>query len=259
MDWGTFLWTTLGVGLTLSVFSFLYKDNPFYRFTESLYVGVATGYMTIILWYNGLLPTLIDRIWIGQPWWQIWGGKWWYLAPGILGILMWFRFSKKKAWISRYPIAFYIGISMGAAVPLEMKNRVNEQLFSTFNGLQNNLTFGSNNWGSGLSELIILIGVLTGLFYFFFSVPHKGVFGGVAKVGIYILMIGFGASFGFTVMGRISLVIQRVQYIRDWVNLGMDGTGGMSAVVWVFALFILLLILLEIIKFIRNRTADEAV
>ncbi|MEZ5358627.1 MAG: hypothetical protein R3F48_07310 [Candidatus Zixiibacteriota bacterium] len=259
MDWGTFIWTTIGVGLTLSVFSFLYKDNPFYRFTESLYVGVATGYMTIILWYNGLLPTLIDRIWVGQPWWQLWGGKWWYWIPGILGLLMWFRFSKKQAWISRYPIAFYIGISMGAAIPLEMKNRVNEQLYSTFGNLMQNLTFGPDNWWSGVSEIIIIIGVLTGLFYFFFSVPHKGVFGGIAKVGIYILMIGFGASFGFTVMGRISLFIQRIQFIRDWVVAGNEGTGGMTAIVWIFGLLLLLLILLEIIRHIMKKPADEAV
>ncbi len=245
MEWGTFLWTTLAVGLTLSVFSFLYKDNPFYRFTESLYVGVATGYMTIILWYNGLVPTLIDRLADGQ---------WHYLIPGILGLLMWFRFSKKKAWISRYPIAFYIGISMGAAIPLEMKNRVNEQLYSTFI----NPDFSVGLW-NGISEVIIIIGVLTGLFYFFFSVPHKGVFGGIAKVGIYTLMIGFGASFGYTVMGRISLFIQRIQYIRDWVSAGNDGGGGMAAMIWVVALLIVLLALFEIIKHLKNKPADEAV
>ncbi|MCK5125079.1 MAG: hypothetical protein KAR42_02380 [candidate division Zixibacteria bacterium] len=253
-EWRIFLWTTLSVGLTLSVFSFLYKDNPFYRFTESLYVGIATGYMTIILWYTGLLPTLIDRIWIGQPWWQFWGGKWWYIFPGILGLMMWFRFSKKKAWLSRYPIAFYIGISMGAAIPLEMKNRVNEQLFNTF--ISPDFSAMAGGFWNGISEIIIIIGVLTGLFYFFFSVPHKGVFGTVAKVGIYTLMIGFGASFGYTVMGRISLFIQRVQTIRDWASTGIEGGGGMSAIVWIFVLFIVLLVLIEMIRHMRKKPTE---
>lgn len=145
---------------------------------------------------------------------------------------------------------------MGAAIPLEMKNRVNEQLFSTFDSLIKNMTFDANNWGAGVSEIIILIGVLSGLFYFFFSMPHKGVFGGIAKTGIYILMIGFGASFGYTVMGRISLFIQRVQYIRDWIVLGKDGGGGMLAIVWILGLLVLLLILLEVIRFIKNKSAE---
>ena len=30
--------------LTLFIFSFLYKDNPFYKFAEHLFVGVSAGY-----------------------------------------------------------------------------------------------------------------------------------------------------------------------------------------------------------------------
>jgi hypothetical protein len=35
-------WTSLWVSalLTLMIFSFLYKDNPFYKFAEHLFVGV---------------------------------------------------------------------------------------------------------------------------------------------------------------------------------------------------------------------------
>jgi hypothetical protein len=44
--------------------------------------------------------------------------------------------------------------------------------------------------------------------------------GGVAKVGIVFLMIGFGSSFGYTVMARVSLLIGRVQFLlEDWLGL----------------------------------------
>jgi len=251
MSWETFLWTTLSVALTLCTFSFLYRDNPFYKFSESLFVGVGAGYFTIILIYNGLVPTLIDRLWVGQPWWQIWGGRWWYIIPALLGVLMWFRFSKKKSWISRYPIAFYIGIATGVAIPLEMQNRVNRQLADTL--LAPNFSAG---FTAGISDIIIIIGVICSLFYFFFSVAHKGTFGGIAKIGIFILMVGFGASFGYTVMGRISLFIDRVQSIRDWVKMGSDGTGGMMAIVTIVSLAVVLLIILEIMRHLRNKAAE---
>jgi hypothetical protein len=30
--------------LTICIFSFLYEDNPFYKFAEHLFVGVSAGY-----------------------------------------------------------------------------------------------------------------------------------------------------------------------------------------------------------------------
>jgi hypothetical protein len=194
------LWTTLAAFLTLATFSFLYKDNPFYKVAEHLVVGVSAGYFLVLFTATSLKPTLIDRVVEGQ---------YWYIIPGILGVMMWFRFSKKLSWISRYPIAFYIGTS-GVAIPLFMYNNVNRQLSST---LDLTLGFGSM---AQFWNILIVIGVLTGLVYFFFSKEHKGAFGGAAKIGIFVLMIGFGASFGYTVMARISLFVQRIASLEEW-------------------------------------------
>jgi hypothetical protein len=41
-----------------------------------------------------------------------------------------------------------------------------------------------------------------------------------AKVGIYFLMISFGASFGYTVMSRMSLLIGRFYYLyEEWLGI----------------------------------------
>ncbi len=201
------LWTTLGAILTLATFSFLYKDNPFYKFAEHLVVGVSAGYFFVLLIHTSLIPTLFNRIF---------DGNYAYIIPGLLGLSMWFRFSKKLAWVSRYPIACYIGIGSGVALPLYMYNNVNRQLTSTLD-----LTLGVGS-GTEFWNIIIVLGVLAALIYFFFSKEHKGAFGGFAKVGIYILMIGFGASFGYTVMARISLFVQRIASLQEWVNMLSD-------------------------------------
>jgi len=37
--------------LTLCIFSFLYKDNPFYKFAEHLFTGVSAAYwMSVAFW-----------------------------------------------------------------------------------------------------------------------------------------------------------------------------------------------------------------
>jgi hypothetical protein len=71
-----------------------------------------------------------------------------------------------------------------------------------------------------VNSALIFIGFLTVLAYFFFSLPHRGIHGAGARVGIYFLMVAFGASFGYTVMARVSLLISRVQFLlRDWLHL----------------------------------------
>jgi len=64
-----------------------------------------------------------------------------------------------------------------------------------------------------INTFLIWIGTLTILLYFYFSKAHTGVYGKVVKVGIWYMMIGFGASFGYTVMARISLLIGRIQFL----------------------------------------------
>jgi hypothetical protein len=223
MDFSTFLWTTFAAFLTLATYSFLYKDNPFYKIAEHIVTGVAAGYFAILLWHNGLVPKLWFQRLDDGDWFMLWlnSSRPWYLIPAFLGMLMWTRFSRKYQWVSRWPMALYIGISAGIAVPLEMSNRVNKQLYDTMADLDwaNFLGHGSFNLfdaASGLSQLLIVIGVVAALVYFFFSKAHTGVFGGVAKLGIWTLMIGFGASFGFTVMARISLFINRLQFLKGW-------------------------------------------
>ena len=209
MELGPMISTTIAALLTLAIFSFLYKDNPFYKFAEHLMVGVSAGYWVIILYYNTLVPNVIQKLD---------AGLWYYIIPTILGLLMWTRVTRKWSWISRYPLAFYLGIATGVAIPLEMKAKVIEQLNGSVD-LISALYRSDADPTMVINHILILVGVLSSLVYFFFSKAHKGATGGVAKIGIGVLMIGFGASFGFTVMARISLLIQRLQFlIFDWLH-----------------------------------------
>jgi hypothetical protein len=64
----------------------------------------------------------------------------------------------------------------------------------------------------------LIVGLISVLVYFFFSVEHKGAVGRVARVGIWFLMVSFGAAFAFTVMGRITLLSQRIEFLfDDWL------------------------------------------
>lgn len=196
MEFETIIWHGLAAFLTLCIFSFLYKDNPFYKFAERLVAGVAAGYWTMLLYHTNFT----DRVILTMQ-----NGQYAYIIPILLGIGMWTRFSKKHSWISRYSIAFYIGISTGVSIPVYMYTYIFRQISATM------IPFTS------ISNILVVIFVLCALFYFFFSKAHTGVFNVVSKIGIYTLMVGFGAGFGLTVMGRVALLVQRILFLKDYV------------------------------------------
>jgi len=184
--------------LTLFIFSFLYKDNPFYKFAEHLFVGVSAGYWFAYYYHNVVIPNLYN---------PLRQGHFLYIIPGVLGIMMLMRLVPKVGWISRWALAFIIGMGSGYFLITYLQTNALAQVEATMS-----LRLNSVN------NVLLVIGVLTGLIYFFFSKEHKGVLGGAAKLGIWFLMIAFGASFGYTVMARFSLLIGRMHFlIFQWL------------------------------------------
>jgi hypothetical protein len=194
------------------MYSFLYKDNPVFKIAENLFVGVAMGYWIIITWFNILKPDVFEQLIV--PFFKDTGSAPQYIViiPTILGIFMLLRFSDKLSWLSRWSFAFVVGLGAGITIPNFIHAFILKQL--TFDSLIAGSLPGSIN------NFLILLGVVSVLIYFFFSLEHKGVIGGVSRIGVWFLMIAFGASFGFTVMARMSLLIGRIQFlIRDWLGI----------------------------------------
>jgi len=202
MDIGTLI---AGI-LTLAILSFLYRDNPFYKFAESLLIGVSIGYMLVITFNNTLMALLFEPLFQGNDFWLI--------IPLLLGLLMWGRFHKKTAFLSRISIAVMIGSGAGVAIPAMLKERTLKQMSNTVVSLVNS---------SGMPDftgIIVILGVITTLSYFYFSREQKGALGKMAKVGTYFLMIFFGTTFGYTVMSRMSTFIGRMEFLlSDFLKL----------------------------------------
>ena len=49
--------------LTLSIFSYLYGDNPFYKAAEHLYVGISAGFLVSLSFWQQLQPNMFGRFW----------------------------------------------------------------------------------------------------------------------------------------------------------------------------------------------------
>ncbi len=199
-------WIWIAALLSLGIFSFLFKDNPFYKFCEHLFVGVANGYYIALYWHNTLRPNLYDPLAQGQ---------FLYFVPLLLGLMYFAKFIPKISWLVRIPIGFMIGWGAGISIPANFQARILRQIEGTV------VTPASfNDFWSGMWAVIILVGVVTTVIYFFFSREHKGILKPVSRLGIIFIMIGFGASFGYTIMARVSLLIGRIQFLLGpWLGL----------------------------------------
>ncbi|MBM3307115.1 MAG: hypothetical protein FJY74_02180 [Candidatus Eisenbacteria bacterium] len=214
----TLIGTTLAALLTIAVYSFLYKDNPFYKFAEHLVVGVSAGYYLVIYYYNFIDPTVVSpvfRLRIGGDAILLGGVDWWMaLIPGLLGLILYARFFPKIGWVSRWALGIYVGGYSGLGIAPVMQARVLDQIRGGA------LPVHALHTGQGWTNLLLVVGLLGTLTYFFFSLKHKGVLGGLARIGIVFIMVGFGASFGYTVMSRVSLLIGRMNFLlHDWLRI----------------------------------------
>jgi hypothetical protein len=206
------LWTILAGLITLAIFSFLYRDNPMYKMAEHIAVGISVGFIVVVYYNNVFKPKVWDNI--------LHKGQYDYLIPLILGIILFTRFLPKHGWMSRYAIAFYIGTSSGLSIAPTLEARVLQQMEGTVRSLVtvvpgNTLATLAGSFGA----IFLIVGTLACLIFFLFSVEHRGGVGRVAYFGRLCIMAGFGASFGFTVMARVSLLIGRIHFLtRDFVQ-----------------------------------------
>ena len=97
-------------------------------------------------------------------------------------------------------LSVIVGI-VGMGVPLSMHANVLVQMRGAMVPIQD------------INAFLVFVGTITILLYFYFSKAHTGAYGKVVRIGIWYMMVGFGASFGYTVMARISLLIGRIQFL----------------------------------------------
>ncbi len=182
--------------ITIAILSLVWKENPFYRSAEHLYVGISAGH-AVVMAYTNVRDSAFQPIAAGEMVWVL---------PMLLGVLLYARYTK-EAWLARYPVAVMVGIGTGVAVRGAIHGDFTQQMGAT-------IRVGS------VDEVLLLLFVIASLSYFFFSKELKGPISILPRSGRMVLMVAFGAAFGTTVMGRMALMIGRIQFILgDWLGI----------------------------------------
>ena len=129
---------TLGIWiaafLTLGVFSWMYKENPWFRLCEHIYVGCSLGHLTVEAYQN------IKGIAVGP---LINESKYVMLVPLILGVLLFSRWTPKYAWLSRTSMGFLVGTTAAVVMNGAIRAQLLDQVIATMMPLNsvNNVIF----------------------------------------------------------------------------------------------------------------------
>lgn len=205
------MWVWIGGLLTIFIFSFVYGENPVYRFAEHLYVGCSAGYALSLNF--GYIKTLgID---------PLMKGKAILIIPLLLGLMLFTRYFKSVNYLSRWSMAFLMGIGTGLALYGIADAQFLKQITATFLPLYVTDKSGAFVLLKTFNNIIMVVGTLGVLVYFFFSgKQQKGITATGAVFGRWIMMVTFGVSFGNVVMGRISLMLGSLQPIlKDMLHV----------------------------------------
>ncbi len=200
----------IGVFFTLMVLSFLYKENPFFRVSEYVLIGLAGGY--------GFAATL--RVFVNQALNPLILGDLTFIVPILIGVLAYAQYTKRYSALYRLPLSLGIGYGLGVSI---------WSVFGTFFVRQVAATMIPLYTGDALTTLnnvVLVAGTILSLSYFILHREQKGVWGGFTKTGKYIILATLGAVFGSTVLGRMAIIIQRIQFLAGdpafpWTALKM--------------------------------------
>lgn len=197
--------TLIAAILTLAIYSFLYRDNPFYRFAEHLLIGLSVGFTLVLLFNSVLMPKLFLPLFHqGDPF---------SIIPLLFGLSMFGRLSRRLSQISKPALALMIGSGAGVSIPAMLEARVLRQLAATVEPFAE-IGHGTDiGFWMTITAIITLVGVVTVMIYFFYTRPDTKAVRAVSQVGVYFLMIFFGATFGYTAISRLTLLIGRLEFL----------------------------------------------
>lgn len=183
----------------LACFSYLFKENKIYTYTEHIYVGFGAAQAITLGWQNirdGAVKPMM-------------AGRWQYAVPVILGILIYARYVKGLAYLARLPMAFMMGVAAGVTITGAIEAQFIKQVKATMLPL------------TSVNNVVLVLGTASTVAFFLFiplgkKAPGNGRSGlleALSAAGRAMMMAAFGSAYGFVVMSRLSYLVARLQFL----------------------------------------------
>lgn len=208
----------LGFIFTIMVFSYLLGDNPFFRLSLHIFIGVAAGFALVVVYYNVFLNQIVFKI-VNDP-----GASIYLVVPPVLmGIWLLTKLSPRLAWVGNPVMAYLVGVAAATAIGGAVIGTLFPQIGASTHMLTLRSASGTIDWTRLLMGFLILAGVILTLLYFYFGVrqipdeaPRRPRWiEEVAGVGQLIVAMTFGVMFAGVYSASLSALIERMKFLLD--------------------------------------------
>lgn len=204
--------TLVAVILTFGILSILWGENPVYRVCEHIFVG-STAAQAIVATYAQTIKAGIEVEMIQK-------GNWWEIIPIAIGLMIYCQPFPAVRWLSRIPMSLWIGYAAGMALTVRTAMPLYAQTRATMLDLFVTTKAGAFDAWTSINNVIFFVTFILTMLYFFFSFEKLGSYRPVLISARWVMMIAFGASFGTTVMSRVSLFLGRLNFLfHDWLGI----------------------------------------
>jgi hypothetical protein len=182
---------------TVLIFSYLIGDNPLYRIASYFFVGVSTGYIASVAFWQVLVPH-ISPVLSSEPDKQISALVSLTLVVLIL-LKVWPRLSK----LGSPAMAYLVGASAAVAIGGAVIGTLLPQMLATINFFDLRAAVANGNVGEFIADgILILGGAVTSLAYFHFGArPAQD--GSIHRMRLIELLAWFGRIFIAITLGVI--------------------------------------------------------
>lgn len=174
----------------------LYKENIVYAFAEKTFIAVSAGHV---------LMTGLTSLW-NQDISRIVSGEVLLIIPTVIGFFYLLRLNTQYRWLSRYSTALFIGTTLGMSIRV-LPFRIEGYLLSTMVDL------------TQINNIIIIIGTLTTIWYYYFMRKPGTIPDSIAKIGRAFIMINIGSSAAGTLLTRQAYLSERISFLLTSLGL----------------------------------------
>jgi len=210
-----FLWATISFILTIMILSYVLGDNPLYKIASYLFVGVTTGYFSVLLIYQVILPKLIYPLFGGNRQQFIIA-----IVAFVLCILLLLKLSSYMSGLSALPMALLVGVGSATIISGALMGTLLPQI----NATSENFALSRN--GNFLVGLYTLVGSIATLLFFSYSKVinikvtnnDSKIFNLIRNFGKLFIGITFGSLFAGVILSALFALMERMDFIITYIT-----------------------------------------
>jgi hypothetical protein len=219
----------VGFLLTLSIFSYLLRDNTLFRLAIHIFIGVTAAYVAVVIWYNVIWPQLLLPLGSGEP-----GSVLPALILLILSLLLLSKVIPRWAAAGSPSLAYLVGVGAAVAIGGAITGTIVPQVLASINIVetQTALPGTGSRWMDAINWGVILLGSLTTLAYFHFSARRRSAgqapsrapwIEEVAGIGRLFIAVTLGAIFAGVYAAAMAALVERLGSILQFFQAIFTG------------------------------------